>query len=144
MSGLDFYKNAGSVPGRSGRVQRSGGGAITGRRHYDGAAADVWTPHSMQSQTEQRMRFWYRWKIRWLAPWYGCTTCCLGASWRFAEKTILPILLALIGFPSAKMENIRSVASHPMALAQCEDFFQEHANLKRVPRGGHGGKRTRK
>jgi len=31
------------------------------------------------------------------------------------------------------MGNIRSVASHPMALAQCERFLAAHPNWKRIP-----------
>jgi prephenate dehydratase len=48
-------------------------------------------------------------------------------------ETILPIAHVLIGFPGAKLSDIRSVASHPMALAQCEQFFLNHPSVKRVP-----------
>src|ERR1700730_9871981 len=48
-------------------------------------------------------------------------------------ETILPIEHHLIACPGATLEGIRSVASHPMALAQCERFFTTHSNLKRVP-----------
>lgn len=48
-------------------------------------------------------------------------------------ETILPIEHHLIGCPGATLAGLRSVASHPMALAQCERFFSEHAHLKRVP-----------
>jgi prephenate dehydratase len=48
-------------------------------------------------------------------------------------ETILPIEHHLIGVPGATLEGLRSVASHPMALAQCERFFVEHPKLKRVP-----------
>ena len=48
-------------------------------------------------------------------------------------ETILPIEHQLIGCPGATLEGIRSVASHPMALAQCEKFFLAHPHLKRVP-----------
>jgi prephenate dehydratase len=48
-------------------------------------------------------------------------------------ETILPIEHHVIGCPGATLEGLRSVASHPMALAQCEKFFLAHANLKRVP-----------
>jgi prephenate dehydratase len=48
-------------------------------------------------------------------------------------ETILPIEHHLIGCPGASFDSIRSVASHPMALAQCERFFLAHPNLKRVP-----------
>jgi prephenate dehydratase len=48
-------------------------------------------------------------------------------------ETILPIEHHLLGQPSAKLGELRSVASHPMALAQCERFFESHPTLKRVP-----------
>jgi prephenate dehydratase len=48
-------------------------------------------------------------------------------------ETILPIKHYLIGCPGATLDSIRSVASHPMALAQCERFFSTHPNLKRIP-----------
>src|SRR5580692_2051810 len=48
-------------------------------------------------------------------------------------ETILPIEHHLIGCPGASLNDIRSVASHPMALAQCERFFLVHPNVKRVP-----------
>jgi prephenate dehydratase len=48
-------------------------------------------------------------------------------------ETILPIEHHLIACPGATLEGLHSVASHPMALAQCERFFLEHPKLKRVP-----------
>ncbi|MGB7283547.1 MAG: prephenate dehydratase [Candidatus Acidiferrum sp.] len=48
-------------------------------------------------------------------------------------ETILPIEHHLIGCPGATLDGLRSVASHPMALAQCERFFATHPHLKRVP-----------
>ncbi len=48
-------------------------------------------------------------------------------------ETVLPIEHHLIGCPGTSLDDIRSVASHPMALAQCEKFFLAHPNLKRVP-----------
>ena len=48
-------------------------------------------------------------------------------------ETILPIEHHLIACPGATLQGIRSVASHPMALAQCERFFSSHSGLKRVP-----------
>jgi len=52
---------------------------------------------------------------------------------RIVAETILPIEHHLIGCAGASLESIRSVASHPMALAQCERFFLKHPQLKRVP-----------
>jgi prephenate dehydratase len=48
-------------------------------------------------------------------------------------ETILPIEMQLIALPGASLSDIRSVASHPMALAQCERFFAAHPQWKRVP-----------
>ena len=48
-------------------------------------------------------------------------------------ETILPIEHHLIGCRGSTLDSIRSVASHPMALAQCERFFATHPHLKRVP-----------
>jgi prephenate dehydratase len=48
-------------------------------------------------------------------------------------ETILPIEHHVIGCPGATLDGLRSVASHPMALAQCERFFAAHPHLKRVP-----------
>src|ERR1700687_4614809 len=38
-------------------------------------------------------------------------------------ETILPIEHHLIGCPGATLSGLKSVSSHPMALAQCERFF---------------------
>jgi prephenate dehydratase len=48
-------------------------------------------------------------------------------------ETILPIEHHLIGCPGASLSDLKFVASHPMALAQCEKFFLSHPELKRVP-----------
>src|SRR6516164_5213899 len=48
-------------------------------------------------------------------------------------ETILPIEHQLIAYPGAMLAEIRAVASHPMALAQCERFFESNPGLKRVP-----------
>jgi len=48
-------------------------------------------------------------------------------------ETILPIEMQLIALPGASLDGISSVASHPMALAQCERFFAAHPKWKRVP-----------
>ena len=48
-------------------------------------------------------------------------------------ETILPIEHHLMGCPGAKFDELRAVASHPMALAQCERFFEAYPALKRVP-----------
>lgn len=48
-------------------------------------------------------------------------------------ETILPIEHHLIACPGSTFDLLRSVASHPMALAQCERFFGSFPHLRRVP-----------
>jgi prephenate dehydratase len=48
-------------------------------------------------------------------------------------ETVLPIELCLIGCPQATLADIRTVSSHPVALAQCERFFASQPSLKRLP-----------
>ena len=48
-------------------------------------------------------------------------------------EVIIPIVHNLIGVPGATLERIASVESHPVALAQCEQFFIEYPRLKRIP-----------
>jgi prephenate dehydratase len=50
-----------------------------------------------------------------------------------SAETILPIEMNLIACPGASLNEIRSVSSHPMALAQCERFFSQHPLIKRAP-----------
>lgn len=57
----------------------------------------------------------------------------LGSNLSIIAETILPIELHLIGCPGARLADIRSAASHPMALAQCERFFATHPELRRIP-----------
>jgi prephenate dehydratase len=51
---------------------------------------------------------------------------------RIQAETILPIEHHLIGCPGASLAQVRSVESHPMALAQCERFLGAHPKWKRV------------
>jgi prephenate dehydratase len=48
-------------------------------------------------------------------------------------ETILPIEHHLMACPGASFADLRAVASHPVALAQCERFFESHPGLKRIP-----------
>jgi prephenate dehydratase len=57
----------------------------------------------------------------------------LESSLGIVAETILPIEHHLIGCPGATLSGLKSVSSHPMALAQCEKFFLSHPQLKRVP-----------
>lgn len=47
-------------------------------------------------------------------------------------EVIIPIVHNLIAAPGAKFEEITVVESHPVALAQCEQFFSAHPRLKRI------------
>jgi prephenate dehydratase len=49
-----------------------------------------------------------------------------------AAEAVMPIELHLIGCPGATLAGIRSVESHPMALAQCERLFTSHREWARV------------
>jgi len=48
-------------------------------------------------------------------------------------ETILHIEHQLIGCPGAALDGLCSVASHPVALAQCERLFLAHPEWRRVP-----------
>lgn len=47
-------------------------------------------------------------------------------------EVIIPIVHNLIARPAVAFEELESVASHPVALAQCERFFASHPELKRI------------
>jgi prephenate dehydratase len=47
-------------------------------------------------------------------------------------EVIIPIVHNLISVPGARFERINVVESHPVALAQCEQFFSSHPRIKRV------------
>jgi prephenate dehydratase len=47
-------------------------------------------------------------------------------------EVVIPIAHSLIGVPSASLAGLVSVESHPVALAQCEEFFVAHPNLRRI------------
>ncbi len=57
----------------------------------------------------------------------------LASQLAIVAETILPIQHRLIACPGATLDSLKSVASHPMALAQCERFFVAHPHLKRIP-----------
>jgi prephenate dehydratase len=47
-------------------------------------------------------------------------------------EVVIPIVHNLIGISGATFEQIAQVSSHPVALAQCENFFASHPNIKKV------------
>ena len=56
----------------------------------------------------------------------------LDASLQIVGETVIPVVHNLIGCPSANLEMIEIVESHPMALAQCENFFAANPQIERV------------
>ncbi len=47
-------------------------------------------------------------------------------------EVIIPIVHNLIARPGVAFEELESVATHPVALAQCERFFTAHPELQRI------------
>lgn len=45
----------------------------------------------------------------------------------------LRIVHNLIAFPGTTLKNLRQVYSHPVALAQCGEFFKRHPKIEKVP-----------
>lgn len=63
---------------------------------------------------------------------HRCYDLLLGSSLSIAADVVLPISHFLIGPPEASFETIRTVESHPVALAQCERFFAAHPELTAI------------
>src|SRR5690606_17478977 len=53
----------------------------------------------------------------------GCRVPIIG-------EVYLSIQLHLMAHPAVTLEQIKTVESHPIALRQCGDFFEEHPNIK--------------
>jgi prephenate dehydratase len=47
-------------------------------------------------------------------------------------EVYLPIQLHLMALPGVKLEDVKFVTSHPIALRQCSDFFDDYPHLKLV------------
>lgn len=63
---------------------------------------------------------------------HRCYDLLLASSLSIAADVVLPISHFLIGPPNATFESIRTVESHPVALAQCERFLAAHPELTGV------------
>jgi prephenate dehydratase len=48
-------------------------------------------------------------------------------------ETVCHIEHAVVGAPDVRLEDVRYVLSHPVALAQCEQFFRTHPEIRQVP-----------
>jgi prephenate dehydratase len=49
------------------------------------------------------------------------------------RESLLRIRHNLIGVPGSRIEDIRQVLSHPIALAQCRRFFEQHPDMTPTP-----------
>jgi prephenate dehydratase len=49
------------------------------------------------------------------------------------RESLLRIRHHLIALPGTRIEDLRQVSSHPVALAQCRRFFEQHPNMRAVP-----------
>ncbi len=49
------------------------------------------------------------------------------------RESLLRIRHNLIALPGARIEEIKSVSSHPVALAQCRRFLERHPKIRSVP-----------
>jgi prephenate dehydratase len=56
----------------------------------------------------------------------------LESSLHISAEVIIPIRHHLIGCAGASFDGIKSVESHPVALAQCERFFAAHPQIQRI------------
>ncbi|MCD9185753.1 MAG: prephenate dehydratase [Pyrinomonadaceae bacterium] len=63
---------------------------------------------------------------------HRCYDLLLHSNLHIVAEIILPISHFLIGSADANFENIKTVESHPVALAQCERFFAAHPDMKGV------------
>jgi prephenate dehydratase/chorismate mutase len=63
---------------------------------------------------------------------HRCYDLLLHSSLHIVAEIILPISHFLVAAPEAGFETIRTVESHPVALAQCERFLSAHPDLKGV------------
>ena len=53
-------------------------------------------------------------------------------SWQTADSLFLPICQSLIACRAAELQTIKTVESHPAALAQCRKFFSSNSHLRQI------------
>ncbi|OLE67331.1 MAG: hypothetical protein AUG09_02995 [Acidobacteria bacterium 13_1_20CM_2_68_7] len=51
---------------------------------------------------------------------------------KVAGEAIIRVSHSLVALPGVRLRDVRRVFSHPVALAQCEDFFLRHPRMTRV------------
>jgi prephenate dehydratase len=52
---------------------------------------------------------------------------------KIVGETVRHILFALIAPPGVQLSDVRKALSHPVALAQCEQFFRQHPHIQPMP-----------
>jgi prephenate dehydratase/chorismate mutase len=63
---------------------------------------------------------------------HRCYDLLLNSSLNIIAEIVLPISHFLVACKDTEFENIKTIESHPVALAQCERFFAAHPDLKGV------------
>ena len=63
----------------------------------------------------------------------GCADLIGRHGVHIVAERVQPIRHALIAPPGVAMSDVRRVLSHPVALAQCEQFFRKHPDITAVP-----------
>ncbi len=63
---------------------------------------------------------------------HRCYDLLIESNLTIRAEVVSPIVMCLIGSPGSRWEDIRSVQSHPVALAQCERFFAENQHIRRI------------
>lgn len=63
---------------------------------------------------------------------HRCYDLLIARDLRIRAEAIHPIAHYLVGPKGAGFAGVKSVESHPVALAQCEKFFAEHPEIERV------------
>ncbi|HEY8185681.1 MAG TPA: prephenate dehydratase [Pyrinomonadaceae bacterium] len=63
---------------------------------------------------------------------HRCYDLLLESSLHISSEVIIPIRHFLIGCAGSSFEGIKTVESHPVALAQCESFFAAHPQFERI------------
>jgi len=51
---------------------------------------------------------------------------------RAVGQIVLPIHHCILGLPGAALDDIHTIQSHPVALAQCRDFFDRHPAIRQI------------
>jgi len=63
----------------------------------------------------------------------------LESKFTVGAEVVLPVSHNLIAPPGTSIEQLRTVQSHPVALAQCTRFFEQHPKIRKVVAEDTGG-----